>query len=361
MLPTIVRPWRKRIEEADTLEEIGQVENDMLQYQVLDPACGSGNFLYVAYRELRRLENQLHEKRLLRSREAGRREAMRLSFVSTEQFHGIDLRPFAVEVAKVTMMLARKLAADELGDARTYLPLDNLDANFQTANAITAPWPRFDACISNPPYLGGRRILQEKSPEEIAAIRREYPEIGGAADYVSYWFRKTHDLLPDDGYAGLVATQNIRAGETRPYTLDYIVDNGGTITDAVSSKPWSGDAVVEVSIVNWTKAPYDGPRTLWLARGTTKMEVPEITGSLSPDLDYARRHATEGQPATAGCASKDRPRSTAGSSSRRAPPSSSWPATRATWLSFTLTSSGASSAGTGCRHGSSSTSPPPTS
>ena len=53
-------------------------------------------------------------------------------------------------------MLARKLAADELGDERTYLPLDDLDANFQTANAVTATWPAFDACISNPPYLGAK-------------------------------------------------------------------------------------------------------------------------------------------------------------------------------------------------------------
>jgi hypothetical protein len=195
--PSIVRPWSKRIQEADSLEELGKVEADMLNYQVLDPACGSGNFLFVAYRELRRLERRLHDKRLLRSREAGRREAMRMSFVSTKQFHGIDLRPFAVEVAKVTLMLARKLAADELGDERTYLPLDDLDANFQTANAVTAQWPKFDVCISNPPYLGSTLILEEKSPAEVAALRRAYPDIGGTSNYVSYWFRKAHDLLPE--------------------------------------------------------------------------------------------------------------------------------------------------------------------
>lgn len=79
--------------------------------------------------------------------------------MSTRQFHGIDLRPFAVEVAKVTLMLARKLAADELGDERTSLPLNDLDANLQTANAVTATWPAFDVCISNPPYLGAKNIL----------------------------------------------------------------------------------------------------------------------------------------------------------------------------------------------------------
>lgn len=289
VLPSIVRPWRRRIAEAETLEELGQVEQDLLAYQVLDPACGSGNFLYVAYREMRRLERQLHEKRMMRSREAGRREAMSLAFVSTRQFHGIDLRPFAVEVAKVTLMLARKLAADELGDERTYLPLDDLDANFQTDNAVTCEWPQFDVCIGNPPYLGAKNILEEKQPAEVAALRRAYPDIGGTSDYVSYWFRKTHELMPHGARAGLVGTANIRSGDTRKHTLDYIVDNDGVIFEAVSSQPWSGDASVEVSIVNWTKGSYDGPKTLWLTRGMTKMRVDDITGSLSTETDL--RHA----------------------------------------------------------------------
>jgi hypothetical protein len=189
-------------------------------------------------------------------------------------------------------MLARKLAADELGDERTYLPLDDLDANFQTANAVTAKWPACDVCIGNPPYLGAKNILEEKTPAEVAALRRAYPDIGGTSDYVSYWFRKTHDLMPEGARAGLVGTANIRSGDTRKNTLDYIVDNDGVIIEAVSSQPWSGDASVEVSIVNWTKGDHhDGERILWLSRGMTKMTVDEITGSLSTetDLRYAAR------------------------------------------------------------------------
>lgn len=276
VLPSIVRPWRKRIEEANTLDELGAVEQDLLSYRVLDPACGSGNFLYVAYREMRRLERQLHDKRVLRSREQGREEVLPMTFVSTRQFFGIDLRPFAVDVAKVTLMLGRKLAADELGDERAYLPLDDLDENFQTANAVTAEWPEFDVCIGNPPYLGAKRMLDEKDPQEIGALRREYPDIGGMSDYVSYWFRRTQDLMPEGGRAGLVGTANIRSGDTRKNTLDYIVDHGGVITEAISSQPWSGDATVEVSIVNWVKGTDDGPKTLWLSRGTVKMEVEKI-------------------------------------------------------------------------------------
>lgn len=288
VLPTIVLPWRERIESAGSLEELGRVETELLQYKVLDPACGSGNFLYLAYREMRRLERLLDERRQALSRRSGRANEMRLAFVSTHQFFGIDLRPFAVEVAKMTLMLARKLAADELGDERNYLPLDDLDNNFRTANAITTDWPDFDACIGNPPYLGAKRILAEKTPEEVADIRRAYPDIAGMSDYVTYWFRKAHDLAPEGGRCGLVATANIRSGDSRKNTLDYIIDNDGVIYEAVASQPWSGDATVEVAIVNWVKGPFNGPRTLWLNRGTTKMMVEEITGSLSPETDLRK-------------------------------------------------------------------------
>ena len=101
-------------------------------------------------------------------------------------------------------------------------------------------------------------------------------DIGGASDYVTYWFRKTHDLLPVGGRAGLVGTANIRTGDSRANSLDYINDHGGVIYEAVSSQPWSGDASVEVSIVNWTKGDYDGPKTLWLSRGATKLPVEHI-------------------------------------------------------------------------------------
>jgi hypothetical protein len=288
VLPSIVRPWRERIEEATTLEELGRVENDLLNYRVLDPACGCGNFLYVAYRELRRLERQVQDKVRDRRRREGAEAEMQLAFVSTKQFHGLDINAFAVEVAKVTMMLARKLAADELGDERSVLPLDDLDENIKAEDAVFVDWPEFDACIGNPPYLGQRRIIEERGAAYANRLKNAYPEVGGVADYVSYWFRKAHDLLPDDGYAGLVGTNTIRQGDTRKVSLDYLVDNGGVIYDAVSSQPWSGDATVEVSIVNWTKGQAPTPLTLWLAEGTVKLEVEEITGALSADIDLRR-------------------------------------------------------------------------
>jgi len=287
VLPTIVRPWRERIAAANTLEELGQVENDLLSYRVLDPACGSGNFLYTAYRELRRLERELSDKVQARRRARGTEDEMRMSFVSTTQFYGIDARPFAVEVAKVTLMLARKLAADELGDERNVLPLDDLDSNFLAKDALRVDWPPFDACIGNPPYLGRRRIIEEKGADYAAWLGEEFPGIGGVSDYVSYWFRKAHDLLPVGARAGLVGTNTIRHSDTRKATLDYITDHDGIIYDAVSSQPWSGDAAVAVSIVNWAKGLDVQPKTLWLSDGAVKLEVEAINGALSAEIDVA--------------------------------------------------------------------------
>lgn len=63
VLPTIIRPWRERIEAANTLKNLLALRQELVNFKVLDPACGSGNFLYVTYRELKRLEAQLLPKK----------------------------------------------------------------------------------------------------------------------------------------------------------------------------------------------------------------------------------------------------------------------------------------------------------
>ena len=129
---------------------------------MLDPACGCGNFLYIAYRELKRLEAHLLERMQEFPSRAEPGQRM-LSFLSAQNFYGLDIQPFAVEIAKVTMMIARKLAIDELHITEPALPLDNLDQNFIAADALITPdgqpaqWPKADVIIGNPPFLGAKR------------------------------------------------------------------------------------------------------------------------------------------------------------------------------------------------------------
>ena len=190
---------------------------------------------------------------------------MMFGFVTARQFFGIDINPFAVELAKVTMMIARKLAIDELHITEKALPLDNLDDNFTAADALIdelgnpVRWPPTDVIIGNPPFAGAKLLKPERGPDYVNAVRRAYPGVPGMADYCVYWFRKAHDHLrpctaddPVAGRAGLVGTQNIRNNQSRVGGLDYVVQTG-TIVEAVENQPWSGEANVHVSIANWVK------------------------------------------------------------------------------------------------------------
>ena len=90
------------------------------------------------------------------------------------------------------------------------------------------------------------------------------------ADFCTHWFRLAHDALPEGGRAGLVGTNTIRQNESREASLDYLVDRGGVITEAVSTEVWSGDAAVHVSIVNWAKGDLPAyPRKLFTQLGDT--------------------------------------------------------------------------------------------
>ncbi len=297
--PTIVEPWRQRIREAKSLAELLDVRAELLKFRVLDPACGSGNFLYVAFRELYRLDTEL----LARIREFPSTQGhgkTRVTWglgIQTSNFFGIDINPFAIELAKMTLNIAKKIAFDERRelaadlagqvelDVDPSLPLDNLDRNIVCADALFAEWPDVDAVVGNPPFLGGTKLREELGAAYVSRLRNAFPEVHGKADYCAYWFRRTHDRLRHGGRAGLVGTQSIRLAKTREASLDYIVQNGGTITNAVSSRPWPGEAVVTVSMVNWVRGQASGPFKLEI--GDQSLEQATILPHLQLQGDAA--------------------------------------------------------------------------
>jgi len=263
--PTIVEPWRERISSASTLTELRAILTDLGTYRVLDPACGSGNFLYVAFRELYKLETEVL-CRIYEDFASEREGSKRTSWVSSihaKNFFGIDINPFAVELAKTTLNIAKKVAFDErmetvralfgqgVLEVDPSLPLDNLDDTILVKDAVFSKWEAADAIIGNPPFLGEKRMRGELGVEYAREVQASFPGFGG--DLCAVWFRKAHQLLKEGGRAGLIGTSAIRFGPSRRTSLDFISANGGAIVNAVSSKPWPGDAVVNVSIVNWMK------------------------------------------------------------------------------------------------------------
>jgi len=119
-----------------------------------------------------------------------------------------------------------------------------------------------EAIVGNPPFLGGTKIRAELGEHYLAKLQQEFPQVSGRADLCVFWFRRAHEFLKPGGRAGLVGTNSIREGNSLDASTGYVVANGGTITNAVSSRPWPGEAVVKVSMVNWIKSSSIGPHQL---------------------------------------------------------------------------------------------------
>ena len=320
IIPTISRPWNQRIAKASTMKELLALRGELMTFKVLDPACGSGNFLYLSYRELVRIEISLLAKlKSTVSKAKFREQAKTISLISPKQFYGIDRDSFGVELAKVTLMLAKKLALDEAievlerdqielplhGDDA--LPLDNLDLNIRCQDALLTDWPEVDAIVGNPPYQSKNKMQQELGRAYINQIRETFPDVDGRADYCVYWFRKAHDHLRKNQRAGLVGTNTIRQNYSRTGGLDYIVSEGGTITEAVSTMKWSGEAAVDVSIVNWIKAKASGKKRLYAqkgndpAKGWSYRDLDTIGPALSFAVDVTQARTIEANAARGGC------------------------------------------------------------
>ncbi|NKS78102.1 hypothetical protein GS539_20165 [Rhodococcus hoagii] len=258
--PTIVRPWQERIDSATTPNEARQVLEEICSFTVLDPAVGCGNFLYVAYRELRHLE-YLAKQRIS---ELSASTGLPLPpdpwpYVPLTNFYGMDIQPAAVLIARVTLWMGHRQMIDRYGEAETPLPLVSL-AGISTGDALRVPWPEVDTIIGNPPFLGSQLIRREISDTYADWLSETFQV--GVKELCVYWFRLAQERLKPGQRAGLVGTNSVSQNKARSASLDYITETGGTITDAVSSQKWPGEAKVHVSIVNWVKGEAEGPFTL---------------------------------------------------------------------------------------------------
>ncbi len=262
--PTIVEPWTQRVEAVQTHRQAVQLQDELMDYVVLDPACGSGNFLYVAYRELRRIEQRLREREQQLREAEGRGGQAPIAFFPLQNMRGIEIDRFAVSLARVTLWMGHKLSTLELGLDEATLPLADL-SGIRVGDALRVSWPRADAIVGNPPFHGSQNMRREFGDDYVNWLDRRFGI--GIKDYCVYWFRLAHDHLADDHRAGLVGTNSISQNRARKVSLNYIAENGGVITDAVSRQKWPGAAVVNVSIVNWIKNPATAP-TEFLLDGT---------------------------------------------------------------------------------------------
>jgi hypothetical protein len=164
-----------------------------------------------------------------------------------------------------------------------------------------------DAIIGNPPFQSKNKMQAEHGRAYVNAVHKRFPGVSGRADYCVFWFRQAHDHLKPGQRAGLVGTNTIRQNYSREGGLDYIAQHGGTITEAVSSQVWSGEAAVHVSIVNWTKGTAKGTKRLFRQLGDQRdspwevKEMAEINTALSFGTDVTAAAVLAASAKAGGC------------------------------------------------------------
>jgi len=257
-------------------EQLSAFQKKLAALTVLDPACGSGNFLYVSLQLLLDLEKDVIAY------------ATQLGFkltplVGVQQLRGIEINPYAYELAQVSVQIGFLQWRRDNGFSNDRSPvLQNLDG-FQNEDALLVPhfrskarslkeaqagehkgddalkfyterdWPKCDVIVGNPPFLGDKIMRRELSDTYVEELRRTYEgRIPGQSDLCCYWFEKARALI-EAGHckrAGLLATQGIRGGANRE-VLKRIKDSGD-IFFAVSDRDWIlAGAAVHVSMVGF--------------------------------------------------------------------------------------------------------------
>ena len=268
--PLFLDDLRAKLEEAaDNPRTLLNLRKRMAKIRVFDPACGSGNFLVIAYKEMRAIEAVINQRR----GEADRRTELPLT-----NFRGIELRDFPAEIARLALIIAEYqcdvLYRGQQEALRDFLPLDS--QNWITCgNALRLDWlsicpptgtgvkhhaddlfaaPLDQAEIDfeneggetyicgNPPYQGSvnQKDDQKRDLESIfRGITKSYKDL----DYVSAWFvRSAQYLLRVRGKAGLVATNSVCQGEQVAMLWPYVFGLGIDIVFAHTSFPWSNNA-----------------------------------------------------------------------------------------------------------------------
>jgi len=285
--PLFLDDLRDKLEEAgDNPRKLLNLRNRMAKIRVFDPACGSGNFLVIAYKEMRAIEAEINTRR---------GEADRRSDIPLTNFRGIELRDFPAEIARLALIIAEyQCDVTYRGQKEAlaeFLPLDAM--NWITCgNALRLDWlsicpptgtgvkhhaddlfmsPRDQAEIDfeneggetyicgNPPYLGSKWQSTEQK-EDLGRIFDGRIKGWKSLDYVSGWFMKAADYgLHTPTVAAFVSTNSICQGSQVPILWPLIFKTGHEIAFAHTSFKWanlaSHNAGVTVVIVGITNHP----------------------------------------------------------------------------------------------------------
>ena len=282
--PVVMRPWladweTTKIRIASSLERqaaarsasaqsrhrreaerlLGEFLKRLRAFTVLDPSCGSGNFLYLALQALKDLEHRVQLEA----------EALGLPRAFPEtgpaNVKGIEINPYAEELARVSVWIGEIQWMRRNGFAGSRDPILKPLDTIECRDAVLSPegeepeWPAADVVVGNPPFLGGKLLITTLGEDYVSSLFKAYERrVPAEADLVCYWFVKAGEQVEAGraGRVGLVSTNSIRGGANRR-ALQAATRNR-RVFEAWSDEPWVIDgAAVRVSLVCFARADDD--------------------------------------------------------------------------------------------------------
>lgn len=294
--------------------------------KIFDPACGCGNFLVIAYRELRLLENELIDKLFSKGGQSkGLLDIGTQSRVTVDQFYGLEIDPSAAHIAQVALWITdhqlNLITADRFGSTRPSIPLVK-SAHIRQGNALRVDWAdvlepgECSFIVGNPPFVGKK----EQSKEQKADLEPLTGKLQGAGvlDYVTGWYFKAAAYMQANPavHTAFVSTNSICQGEQVGILWAALLRQGASIHFAHRTFKWSnegkGVAAVHCVIVGFALQapgaacrlfdygddlrgepteisanhinPYlvDAPDVVLLRRTTPLADVPELVEGITP-------------------------------------------------------------------------------
>ena len=280
--PLFLEDLEKELARADSLPKLEAFHAKLASLTFFDPAAGCGNFLVVAYRELRRLETEtlkaISKKRATRRGTAGERTGQLVADldmvlkVNVSQFYGIEIEEFPARIASTALYLADHIAnreaSSEFGQYFVRFPIQS-SPHILIANALDTDWnsllpsDRADYVYGNPPFVGFRLRTDEQKADMERVMSTGTPK---RIDYVLGWYAKAVDYIGPRTRCAFVSTNSITQGEQASVLHSLLERRGAAIGFAHRTFAWTsearGRAHVHVVIVGFAKTP-GGKRRLY--------------------------------------------------------------------------------------------------
>lgn len=250
-------------------QKLFHFQEKLSKLKFLDPACGCGNFLVIAYRELRLLELEMLKRRFGEQSRLGLYDLKQYIHVRPEQFYGIEIEEFPSEIAKTAMWLMdhqmNEMASLTFGENIPDLPLGK-GATIFVGNALQKDWEEvvpkneLSYILGNPPFSGSR-IMKQQQKDDMLSVFGKVRELG-FLDYVTAWYVKAAEFIQGTRIkVAFVSTNSITQGEQVGVLWEKMAQYGININFAHRTFRWSnearGKAAVYCVIVGFANFNYE--------------------------------------------------------------------------------------------------------